>query len=50
MAKREFQLTEEQVQELRHAHAQCQDGPTISDRLSWPSMPSIKIPAHSDLS
>ncbi len=34
MAKREFQLTEEQVQELRHAHAQCQDGPTRSRLLA----------------
>src|SRR4030042_3560354 len=34
MAKRKFQLTEEQVQELRQAHAQCKDGPTRSRLLA----------------
>jgi transposase len=34
MAKRKFQLTEEQVQELKHAHAQCKDGPTRSRLLA----------------
>jgi transposase len=34
MAKRKFQLTEKQIQELRHAHAQCKDGPTRSRLLA----------------
>lgn len=34
MAKRMFQLTEEQIQELRQAHAQCQDGPARSRLLA----------------
>ena len=34
MAKRKFQLTEKQAQELRHAHAQCRDGPTRTRLLA----------------
>lgn len=34
MAKRKFQLTEKQNQELRHAHGQCKDGPTRTRLLA----------------
>jgi transposase len=34
MAKRKFQLTEKQIQGLRHAHAQCKDGPTRTRLLA----------------
>lgn len=34
MARRKFQLTERQVQELSHAQAQCRDGPTRSRMLA----------------
>ena len=34
MAERKFQLTEKQVQELSHAHAQCKDGPTRTRMLA----------------
>jgi transposase len=34
MAKRKFQLTEKQNQELSHAHAQCKDGPTRTRLLA----------------
>ena len=34
MAKRKFQLMEKQIQELRHAYAQCKDGPTRSRLLA----------------
>ena len=34
MAKRKFQVTEKQNQELSHAHAQCKDGPTRTRLLA----------------
>jgi len=34
MAKRKFQLTEKQIQDLRHAHGQCKDGPTRTRHLA----------------
>jgi transposase len=34
MAKRRFQLTEDQIQELAHAHDACKDGPTRTRLLA----------------